>query len=107
MIAVVLVFITAAGVVGALLVLSRSTAELRVPKPLAAGVRISTASLRGVWTAAAAVRIGRPRGLAASSRRAEQPAVSERDVELAVRERLYGERRRGSGASGADRGTGD
>jgi hypothetical protein len=88
MIAVVLVCI-AAGLVGAVLVLSRTTAEVRVPKPLADGVRISTASLRGVWSAAAAVRPGR------SEQAAEPEPPTPRDVELEVRERLYGARRPG------------
>jgi len=115
MIAVVFVCIAIAGLLCALVaVRGRTALELRVPRALT-GIRINVSALRGVHTPASTAEVSAeasesktragPDGAAATGWRAKgfasrrngsSSAPSPEEVERAVRERLYGSRRRPS-----------
>jgi hypothetical protein len=86
MIVVVLVGVATAAMVGWLMVvLARFATEIRVPRTLALG-RLGPSAYRVIRAAPARLQM-RP-----ESRKADQERESPEDVELAVRERLYGAR---------------
>jgi hypothetical protein len=88
MIALVIVSIATAGLFAWLmLALARDSFEIRVPRALA-GVRISSVAARAIRSSPRPVESGREPG------HADPEAAPAEDVELAVRERLYGTRTR-------------
>jgi hypothetical protein len=86
MIVVILVGVATAALIGWLMVLlARATTEIRLPRTLALG-RLGPSAYRVIRTAPARLQV-RP-----EAREPDPERQSPEDVELAVRERLYGAR---------------